>query len=119
MIVERAEAVVHPRTDGREGAFEYVPAGVELKLGAVVVIGCPHRADDGDVVDAVTDVRPPVADGNAAPPAFFESGLQVVKLLADVTVGVALNMNAKVLQVRGLKDVLVRGLGDGLAGVLV
>ena len=52
VVVERAEAVVDPRADRRERPFEHVPAGVELELGAVVVVGGPHRADDGDVVDA-------------------------------------------------------------------
>ena len=45
-------------------------AGVELQLGAVVVVGRPHRADDGEVVDALADVRPPVADLDAALPRF-------------------------------------------------
>ena len=41
-----------PRADRGELPFERVPAGVELELGPVVVVGRPHRADDGDVVDA-------------------------------------------------------------------
>ena len=65
VVVERAQAVVDPRADRRELALEHVPAGVELELGAVVVVGRPHRADDGDVVDAVAHVRPPVADLDA------------------------------------------------------
>ena len=57
---------MHPRAERRELAVEHVPAGVELRLGAVVVVGRVHRADDGDVVDAVADVRQPVADLDAA-----------------------------------------------------
>jgi hypothetical protein len=39
---------------------------MKLDLGAVVVVGGPHGANDGDVVDATADVREPVADRNAA-----------------------------------------------------
>ena len=45
-------------------------------LRAVVVVGRPHRADDGDVVDAVADVRPPVADLDAALAVLLEADLQ-------------------------------------------
>ena len=62
VVVERAEAVVNPRADRRKQSFERVPAGVELQLCAVVVVGRPHRADDGQVVDALAHMRPPVAD---------------------------------------------------------
>ena len=33
-------------------ALEHVPAGVELQLRRVVVVGRPHRAHDRDIVDA-------------------------------------------------------------------
>ena len=66
VLVERAQAVVDPGADRGEEAVERVAAGVELKLGAVVDVVGPHRADDGEVVDAAADVRPPVADFDAA-----------------------------------------------------
>ena len=56
---------MNPRADRRKLPFEHVPAGVELQLGPVVVVGRPHRADHGEVVDARADVRPPVADLDA------------------------------------------------------
>ena len=62
VVVERAQAVMDPRADRRERPFERVPAGVELKLGPVVVVGRPHRADDGQVVGMAAQMRPPVAD---------------------------------------------------------
>ena len=116
VVVERAQAVVDPRADRRELALEHVPAGVELELGAVVVVGGPHRADDGDVVDAVADVRPPVADLDAALAALavadlqrIERGLGVVQPLdelADV-----------LLEKWRVEDVRVRRFLDRLAGV--
>ena len=57
VVVERAEPVVNPGAERRKLAVEHVPAGVELRLGAVVVVGGVHRADDGDVVDATAEVR--------------------------------------------------------------
>ena len=53
VVAERPEAVVDPRADRREAAVEQVPAGEELQLGAVVVVGRVHRPDHGEVVDAL------------------------------------------------------------------
>ena len=52
IVVERAQAVMDPRADRGKLPFERVPAGVELKLRAVIVVGGPHRADDRQVVGA-------------------------------------------------------------------
>ena len=84
VVVERAQAVVDPRADGREIPLEHVAAGVELELGAVVVVGGPHRADDGDVVDAVAQVGPPVADLDPALAALPEADLHRVDLGMDL-----------------------------------
>ena len=88
VVVERAEAVVDPRADRGKLPLEHVPAGVELELGAVVVVGRPHRADDGDVVDAVAEVRPPVADLDAALAALAKADLERIERLPNVTVGI-------------------------------
>ena len=87
VVVERAQSVMDPRADRRKLPFEHVPAGVELQLGAVVVVGRPHRTDHGDVVDAGADVRPPVADLDAAGRA-CDNRPAADKLLADVAVGI-------------------------------
>ena len=52
VVVQRAQTVANPRADRRKLSFEHVPAGVELQLGPVVVVGRPHRTDHGQVVDA-------------------------------------------------------------------
>src|SRR5262249_13501569 len=74
--VEGAQAVGHPRADGRVGALADVPAGVPLQLGAVVVVGRPQRADDGDVVGAGACVLPPVADGEAGLAVLLVAGIE-------------------------------------------
>ena len=71
---------MHPRADRGKEAVEPIAAGVELKLGAVVVVVRPHRADDREVVDAAADVRPPVADFDAALAALAEADLQRIDL---------------------------------------
>ena len=88
VVVERAQAVVNPRADRRKLPFEHVPAGVELQLSPVVVVGRPHRADDGHVVDARAHVRPPVADLDPRLPALAITDLKRIKRLANVAVGV-------------------------------
>jgi hypothetical protein len=61
---------------------------VELRLGAVVVVGGVHRADDGQVVDAGAEVRQPVADLDAALAALLEAHLGGENLVALLAVGV-------------------------------
>ena len=76
VVVQRAQTVVHPRADRRKIAIDAVPAGVKLKLRTVVAVVGPHRADDGQIVDAVADVRPPIADFDAAFAALAIADLQ-------------------------------------------
>ena len=56
VVVERAQPVVHPGAQRGELAVQHVPAGMELRLGPVVVVGGVHRADEGDVVGTGADV---------------------------------------------------------------
>ena len=46
----------------RKAAVEDVTSGQKLHLRAVIVVARPHRADDGQVVNAVTHVWEPVTD---------------------------------------------------------
>ena len=55
-----------PGADGGNTAVEHVATREELQLGAVIVVGGPHRADHRHVVDQFTSVRPPVADLDSA-----------------------------------------------------
>ena len=100
-------------------AVQEMAAGQKLHLGAVVVVGRVHRADDGDVVDTPAQVRPPVADLDAALPARFETDLERVDLGLLLVDDVVRNLLAHVLDVGRVQDGLVRRLGDRLAGVLV
>src|SRR5439155_584778 len=65
ILIERAEAVIDPRANGRERAFADMAAGVPRELSAMVVVIGPKRAYDGDVVRAFADVPPPVGDHEA------------------------------------------------------
>ena len=88
VVVERAQPVVDPRADRGELPLEHMPAGVELQLGAVVVVGRPHRADHRDIVDAGAQVRPPVADLDPGLAALAIADLKRIERLANVAVGV-------------------------------
>ncbi len=113
--VERAQAVMNPRADRRKGPLQRMPAGMELKLGAVVIVGRPHRADHGDVVNAVADVGPPIADGNAGLTTLAVADLERIHLLADVAIGIVRHDDANVAGQGIGQGVAVRGLGDGPA----
>ena len=54
-----------PRSDARLLLVERVAARVHLEFGAVVVVGCVHRSNDGHVVHAGGEVRQPVGDQGA------------------------------------------------------
>ena len=88
VVVERAEPVVHPGTDGRKCPFEHVPAGVELELRPMIVVRRPHRADDGNVVDTAGDVREPIANLDARLPVFAPADLHRIYERALLPVGV-------------------------------
>ena len=62
LVVDRPEAVMHPAAERRLGGVEHVAAGVKLRLRAVVGVGGPHRADDGDPVGVPGGVGEEVAD---------------------------------------------------------
>ena len=107
-----------PGAQRRELAVEHVPAGVELRLRAVVVVGGVHRADHGDVVDAAADVRQPVADLDAALAVFLEADLERIELVPLLAVGIVDDRDPGQLELLGVLHVLERRLADGLAGVL-
>ncbi len=92
--------------------------GVELELCAMVVVRRPHRTDDGEVVHALANVRPPVADLDPAPAPLRVSHLERVNLRLDLVL--ARDELAQVLLQEGrVDDLLVRRLVERLAGVLV
>ena len=57
---------MYPGADGRVITLEELAAGVKLQLRAMIVVGRPGRANERDVVGAPGQVRPPVADFDAA-----------------------------------------------------
>ena len=52
ILVERSQAIVHPRADRGELSFEHVPPRVKLELRTVIVVGGPHRPHHRQVVGA-------------------------------------------------------------------
>ena len=107
---------MHPGAERRVRAVEDVPAGVELVLGGVVVVGGPDRAHHGDVVDAGADVRPPVADLDAAAAALAIADLEREDRGHQLAVG---EKFAHILVARTGQHVLVRCAADGLAAIFV
>ncbi len=108
-----------PRADRRELTLEHVPASVELKLGAMIVVGRPHRADDGDLVDARADVRPPVADLDSGLAAFGRADLKRIEPSTNVELRLILQEHPQVAAQLVLERVGKRGLGDRLSRVAI
>src|SRR6266540_1830731 len=108
---------MHPGTDGREAAVEQVPAGQELKLGPVVVVGRPHRAEDDELVHTGAEMWPPVTDLGAALPALLEADLKREEGRLALVDDVVSHLLAHVLEERRGQDAGIRALADGLARI--
>src|SRR6516225_933956 len=67
---------MHPGAERRLPAIEENAAGMKLKLGRVVEIGRPERANHGQIIDAAANVWPPVAHLDPALAALAETDLQ-------------------------------------------
>ena len=61
--------------------------GMELQLAGVVIIGCPHGSNECHVVDAIAQLRPPVANFNAALAVFPVPDLHGEDLSHQLSVG--------------------------------
>src|SRR5436305_1884238 len=81
VVAQCPQAIVNPGADRWMEALEDVPAGVELQLGGVIVVGRPHRAHDGEVVGTLAEARPPVAEFHAILAALREADLQWIELV--------------------------------------
>ena len=115
ILVQRAEAVIHPGADRRFLHIEHVPARVELHLRAVVVVRRPHGADHGNIIHAVPEVREPVADLDAAAAAGLEADLERINLVSLLAVGVVDHHHPNTFEFVRIVDALERRLRECLA----
>ena len=84
IVVERAEPVGSPCAETRLRFVEPVPAGVDLVLGSVVVVGRPHVPYETEVVDDTGERGPPIGDLDAAAPPRREAHLEWIDDRIDV-----------------------------------
>ena len=117
VLVERSQAVMHPRADRRQITVEHVPAGVELQDGAMIVVGGVHRADQRHFVDHRAHVGPPVGDLRSALAILAVTNLHRVKRQLDAVI--AFDEFLDTLDVGRIQRVFVRRLRDVLARVFV
>ena len=75
ILIQRAQSVMNPRTNGRHSLIQHVSSRVELDLCSMIVIGCPHRSDYGTLINHATDIGKPVTNWYSTFPVFLESDL--------------------------------------------
>ena len=75
VVVDRAQAVMHPRAKRRKFAIEHVPSRMKLSLGAMIIVRGPQRAHDRNVVDAAPHVGYPVAKFDPTVAVFSKANL--------------------------------------------
>ena len=121
ILVEPAEPVGSPGAEARLRLVEPVAAGVDLVLGGVVVVGRPHVAYETELVDHARQLRPPVADLDAAAAAGGEADLHRIDDRIDVAdIDLLGRHRSKALPMERRVDRIVkRRLVVGLAGVVV
>ncbi len=80
IVVRTSQPIVHPGTDGRIETVEDMPPGVKLKLRRMIVVGGPHGPNDGQIVDTLTEMRPPVTHRDATLSALSPADLHRIQL---------------------------------------
>ena len=80
---------------------------MELSLGTVVVVGGPHAADDGQVIDHATDVGEEIGDLDAALAAFFKLDLGWIEFVSLLTVGIVDHGDAGLGEFFGILHTLI------------
>ena len=96
---------MNPGADRGEKPLEDMAARMKLQLGGVVVVCGPGRANDGQIVDAIADMRKPVADFDAALSALPIADLHGEQLQLDLVLA-GHKLNHVLLGVRGIKNSL-------------
>ena len=76
---------MHPRANRRKHAVKFIAARVKLQLRAVIDVICPHRPHNRQIIDAIADVRPPIADFDSALAAFAVTNLQRIQLRQNLS----------------------------------
>jgi len=92
---------------------------VKLQLGGMVVVGGPHRADERDVVDPLPDMRPPVAQFQAALAALLETDLQGIQCWHQIARHAGEVPHVVAVEGRIEDGALVGRFVDRLAGVFI
>ena len=87
-------------------------AGMKLNLGTVIVVARPHGTNKGNVIRAGSDVRKPVTDLNARLAISLEAGLHGKDLRTGMSIGIALDWDAKLPNLRGIEHALVGSFAD-------
>ena len=106
---------MHPGANRGVIPLEKLATGVKLQLRAMIVVGGPGRANECDIVGALGQVRPPVADFDAALPTLALADLQRQQSLHELPLfhrGVDM-----VLNVRRVQHSSIRCLADGLSAI--
>ena len=107
---------MHPGAECGEFPVEHVAAGVKLRLGHVVRVGCPHRTHHRDPVDLPGHVRKPIAHLDATLTMLAKSCLQREEHVPLLAVGIGSHRPLQ-LQLFRILHVGIRRLRDCPAAV--
>jgi hypothetical protein len=104
---------VNPGSDGGKEALEDMASRVKLQLRSMVVVGGPHRTDNRQIVNAISHVRPPVTDLDAALATLPVPHLRGEELRHQLSLARD-EFHDILFGKRGIQNSLVRGILDGL-----
>ena len=87
-------------------------AGMKLNLGTVIVVARPHGTNKGNVIGTGSNVRKPVTDLNVRLAISLEAGLHGKDLRTGMSIGITLDWDAQLPNLRGIEHALVGSFAD-------
>ena len=78
IVIECSKSIIGPGTDARLRFIETMSASMNLVFRSVVVIGGPHVSYKTEIVNAVSEMWPPIGDFDSALPVFSPAYLHGV-----------------------------------------
>ena len=85
---------------------------MQLNLGTMSVVASPHGTNKGNVIGTGSNVRKPVTDLNVRLAISLEAGLHGKDLRTGMSIGITLDWDSQLPNLRGIEHALVGSLAD-------
>ena len=111
IIIEGAESVIDPCTDGGFMGIEHMTPRMKLYLCTVVIVGGPHGTNDRKVIHLLANIGEPVTDCCSAFTVLFVTNLERIKFVSLFPICISNHDDALVCEFLGIQNACVWGVG--------